>query len=138
MIRSLIIYCLLTLILASCGQDSPSDAEYVELTPAVYGSLVNNFPASAGGNQNLDKTIYSDEAKAYFSLYSDGKLYYEITRVGSGVGEWVEKDGYLELTADTGLFDMILKIKSKDNKTYEFHYRDRFGFNVVQADVKNI
>lgn len=127
-------------VLLSCGGKKGSEREltFTKLKPEVFKSLVNDHSFIQRSNQTLEKTIYSDKAKAYFSIYDDGKIYYDIPGVGTGEGTWKDKGTYLELIADTGLFDMILEIRTKDNENFEFHYRDRFGFNIVPAKVKNV
>lgn len=127
------------LVLLSCGKDGAErDLQYTEIRPVVLQGLVNSKGYDQRNNQTIDKTIYNDKAKASFSLYSDGKIFYEIIGVGSGEGSWRDKGSYLELTADTGLFDMVLEIRTKDNENFEFHYRDRHGFNIVNAQMKNV
>lgn len=123
-------------VLLSCGKGTPYKS--AEISNESFNSLINAYSINEGKNQTIDRTLYNDDAKVYISLYSDGHFFYEVPGVGRGIGDWTRQKYSLKLIADVGIFDMKINIKTKDNKKFEFHYMDRFGFNVVDATFKNI
>ena len=130
------LFLLFTLMINSCGKEK-SEAEFYEFNQDKLIEVTNNYSSDLAGTSELEKTIFNEEKGIYFKLFKDNILTYKLIGLGEGEGFWNIKEKALVMNADTGLFDMYIEIKQHNENDLYFHYRDRFGRQVVKVQTNN-
>lgn len=107
-----------------------------------YSQFVNENSEWAQAESRIAelKVLQIDDAYSMrFALFENGKVYYQIDRLGNGNGTWEFVEGALQITATRPIFDMELTFSAaeKEGDKTVVRYVDRFGFNSSPVFFRN-
>lgn len=103
--------------------------------------FVNQKNIEKKPNLTIDKSIVNLKYPIEIALYSDGRFYYNLPRLGDGRGTWkLNNKGVIELRAKRTLFDMYIEVGATDEeaKSLTIQFTDRFGPNTLKMMNNNI
>jgi hypothetical protein len=120
------------LLVASCLLDpekEKSSLTFHRVEKDALKKYINEKPLPEEPNLSVDKVIVNNDYPIEISLYNDSKFYYNLPKLGDGVGSWVYNEGRIELFAERSLFDVYIEVLSLDEKGEDvgIRFRDRFG-----------
>lgn len=107
-----------------------------------YNRFVNPASSAHAVERQLSSQKMIETGKDYpmrYVLYDNNTFYYQIDRLGNGVGTWKYINGALQLKAARPLFDINLYMSAAKAQGDEllFRFIDRFGFNNVPAEFRD-
>lgn len=81
----------------------------------------------------------SEEFPIRLAIYDNGKFYYQVDELGTGIGDWKFEDGGLKLTTRRKIFDMNFYVTAAavDGNELVVKFFDRHGFNQYSLDFRN-
>lgn len=81
----------------------------------------------------------SEDFPIRVALYDNGKFYYQVDELGTGIGEWKFDDGGLKLTTRRKIFDMNFYVTAADTTgdALVVKFFDRHGFNQYKLEYRN-
>ena len=109
----------------------------------AFSNYINNKNFSSEENINLDedKSILNLEYPIQIWLYANNKYFYDLPNLGKGSGNWLFKDGYLELENFHQIKTIDLNIRmnyelffNENKKALVLKFSDRFGINSIQME----
>lgn len=120
----------------ACQPLQKADRPYVVYAqdPEFFKGIVNDADSSEDAITLHDQSYPID-----LKLYSDGRFYYFLKRLGDGWGTWKHQDGYIDLYAERKLFVMQFAIRSLDpNKPEDvaLEFSDRFGPKYLKMQLE--
>ncbi|KYG66918.1 hypothetical protein AZI86_07785 [Bdellovibrio bacteriovorus] len=107
-----------------------------------YNQFVNptsDWPQAESRVAELKVLQINDVYNMRFALFENGKVYYQIDRLGNGNGTWVYENGAMSITATRPIFDMELTFSAAEkvgDKTV-VRFVDRYGFNSAPVIFRN-
>tara|TARA_Y100000780_G_C13696127_1_gene423328 strand:+ start:70838 stop:71308 length:471 start_codon:yes stop_codon:yes gene_type:complete len=110
------------------GEDK-SELKIFEVQSQDFGHVINDKALPEEPNLNLDKTILNRDYPIEIALYNDGRWYYDLPNLDTGVGTWKYENGKLKLFAQRERFDMYIDVVATQEsaKTMAIKFIDRFG-----------
>lgn len=87
---------------------------------------------------NLKLLTATDKYQMRYALFDNGKFYYQVAKLGNGIGTWSYQNGIIHLLAPRNFFDLELNLgaAAAEGDAMAFQFLDRFGNNVVQVDLR--
>ncbi len=137
--RSLLMSVLCFFVVTACG---PKKNMIVNARDQdFYSQWVNSAKEAEGVDKKLAsvKMIQTgEEFPMRFVLFDNHTFYYQVNRLGSGMGTWSFFEGGLELAAQRPVFDMTLYLSAAtlEGNGLTFRFNDCFGLNTVPATTR--
>lgn len=89
--------------------------------------------------ESVKLLMTNDDYPIRLSLYSNGRFYYQVDELGTGVGDWKYENGGLHLTSRRKIFDLNFYVtaaeQTGDKMVVKFF--DRHGFNQYPINFRN-
>ncbi len=127
---------------SSCNpsSDDKSELRLFEVKSSDFDQVINDKPLPAAPNLNQDKTILNRDYPIEIAIYNDGKWYYDLPNLDTGIGTWEFKEGKLKLFAKRSLFDMHIDVVATEEgaNTMAIKFSDRFGPKVLNVEKINL
>jgi len=126
-------------MVAACG---PKKSMVVNARdPQFYDRFVNPSAEAAAIETKLTAVKLVETGTDFpmrFALFDNHTFYYQVDRLGNGVGKWSYQSGSLELIANRPFFDLALYLSAAQAEGDEvvFRFVDRFGVNTVNAGLR--
>lgn len=107
-----------------------------------YGRFVNPADQMISAPEKLDQVKLLETGSDYpmrMALFTNGKFYYQVDKLGDGQGLWDVADGVLRLRAIRPLFDMHLFVSGAQAEGDEtvIRFIDRHGFNSIKIQLRD-
>ncbi len=140
-IRKALIYSILLFaVITGCSRESKVVAN--ERPPEFYNRFVNSAADEKVAPETLHelKILEADETyNMRIALFDNGRVYYQVDRLGDGRGIWRFYKGAIEIVAYRPIFDMQLYIsgESATGDSVIVRYYDRVGLNSHPIELRD-
>ena len=110
-----------------------------------FAQLINkkSISSTKDVNQNLDHSLINQDYPVEIWLYENNKYYYDLPKLGDGIGTWEYKNGFIALKNNHHIKTIDLKIEmnydiylTKENKV-RIEFSDRFGMQNLNLDFND-
>lgn len=126
------------MFLGACAEDAKLIS--FERDPEFFSPYLNSKDQFSDAKERLGDLKILQTGEEYpmrFALFQDGRFYYQIDKLGDGVGRWKFHSGGIEMTAVRPIFDMHLYVSAAEptgEKTL-VRFIDRHGFNSINLQL---
>ena len=141
------VFFLLISLLSSCIENAQTEnsSQREVLAFESFESFINKKPLNTKNDIdfNQDRSLINQDYPMEFWLYENNKYYYDLPKLGDGIGEWSYKNGALVLENDHHIKTIDLRVQmeyqvyftSEQNIYIEFS--DRFGLKEIELEFKD-
>tara|TARA_Y100000389_G_C17239958_1_gene402552 strand:+ start:219 stop:656 length:438 start_codon:yes stop_codon:yes gene_type:complete len=141
------VFFLLIILLSSCIENAQTEnsTQREVLAFESFEGFINNKSLNTKNDIdfNQDRSLINQDYPMEFWLYKNNKYYYDLPKLGDGIGEWSYENGALVLENDHHIKTIDLKIQmdyqvyftSEQNIYIEFS--DRFGLKEIELEFKD-
>lgn len=138
---SKVIFAVLSLAVIFAGGCSNKKNVEFKREPAFFKRLINNSENYEQADRKLNELKLMVSKEKYdmrYALFDNGKFYYEVENLGHGYGDWIYKDGAINLFAPRSFFDIDIDIMAAaaTGEKMNLQFIDRFGNNVVKGQLR--
>lgn len=139
---SLLVALTLAAVLSGCkgvDQEEKSELQFFQVDSSVASTVINNKGLPRNPDLSSDKTLINRDYPIEVALYKDGRWFYDLPNLDTGVGTWKMENGMIKLFAKRRLFDMhidVVATKEKGEK-WALKFRDRFGPQILSTEKIN-
>ncbi len=108
-----------------------------------FFSSFHNSSAEIGQAASKIETVKllqtNDDYPIRLVIYDNGKFYYQVDELGTGIGDWKFEDGGLTLTTRRKIFDLnfYLTAAAEAGDEVVVKFIDRHGFNQHKLEYRN-
>lgn len=104
-----------------------------------YKNSASEIDQAATKIESIKLLQTGDEFPIRVALYDNGKFYYQVDELGTGIGDWEFYDGGLKLTTRRKIFDMNFYVTAAgtDGDDVVIKFFDRHGFNQHKLEFRN-
>ena len=128
-------------LFALIGCSKGSDSAEHKRSYAFFEPMINpaaDFDGAAGQMSRLKVLTSTQKYDMRYALFDNGKFYYEVANLGTGVGDWKFRDGYINLFSPRTFFDIDIDFVATEAEggAMAMRFLDRFGQNTVSVQLR--
>ena len=134
---TLFISCLFTL--GCSGDYKMVDYQRDEKFFTTFQNPSTEIGEAAAKIETLKLFQTNDDYPIRLAIYDNGKFYYQVDELGTGIGDWKYEDGGLKLTTRRKIFDLnfYLTATAAEGEELVVKFFDRHGFNQHKLEYRN-
>lgn len=129
-----------TLLSCNPSGDDKSELTLFEVQASDFDQVINDKSLPLVPDLTTDKTILNRDYPIEIAIYNDGKWFYDLPNLDTGIGTWEYKNGKIELFAKRDLFDMYIDVVATKEGGAEMaiKFADRFGPKTLKVEKINL